>query len=60
MYGLIDLAYESPSALGLVDGDVVFFATPHGVAMGQAEELISNGVRVIDLAADFRMKNLNE
>ena len=58
--GHVDLAYESPSALGLVDCDVVFFATPHGVAMGQAEELISNGVRVIDLAADFRMKNLSE
>jgi N-acetyl-gamma-glutamyl-phosphate reductase len=33
----------------------VFFATPHGVAMAQARELVGAGVRIIDLAADFRL-----
>jgi N-acetyl-gamma-glutamyl-phosphate reductase len=36
---------------------VVFFATPHGVAMAQAPELLAAGVKVIDLAADFRLKD---
>ncbi|MCF8998184.1 N-acetyl-gamma-glutamyl-phosphate reductase [Acinetobacter nectaris] len=38
--------------------DVVFFATPHGVAMKHAEELVSSNTKVIDLAADFRLQNL--
>ncbi|WP_201543373.1 N-acetyl-gamma-glutamyl-phosphate reductase [Psychrobacter immobilis] len=40
--------------------DVVFFATPHGVAMKQAEALTAVGVKVIDLAADFRLQSLTE
>ena len=40
--------------------DVVFFATPHGVAMKQAEALTAAGVKVIDLAADFRLQSLTE
>lgn len=40
--------------------DVVFFATPHGVAMQQAEALTQAGVKVIDLAADFRLQSLTE
>ncbi|WP_151715333.1 N-acetyl-gamma-glutamyl-phosphate reductase [Acinetobacter sp. TUM15071] len=40
--------------------DVVFFATPHGVAMKHAEELIAAGTKVIDLAADFRLQNLTQ
>ena len=40
--------------------DVVFFATPHGVAMQQAEALTQAGVKVIDLAADFRLQSLSD
>ena len=40
--------------------DVVFFATPHGVAMKQAQALTQAGVKVIDLAADFRLQSLND
>lgn len=40
--------------------DVVFFATPHGVAMQQAEALTQAGVKVIDLAADFRLQSLED
>lgn len=40
--------------------DVVFFATPHGVAMRQAEALTQAGVKVIDLAADFRLQSLSD
>jgi N-acetyl-gamma-glutamyl-phosphate reductase len=36
----------------------VFFATPHGVAMAQAPELLAAGVKIIDLAADFRLQDM--
>jgi len=52
--GRYDLAFCEPHEAKLADCDVVFFATPHGVAMAQARELLASGVRIIDLAADFR------
>jgi N-acetyl-gamma-glutamyl-phosphate reductase len=56
--GRVDLAFSSPDKANLNDCDVVFFATPHGVAMAQAPELLAAGVKVIDLAADFRLKDV--
>ena len=35
-----------------------FFATPNGIAMQQARSLLAAGVRMIDLAADFRIKDV--
>lgn len=55
--GLVDLAFSDPATANLNDCDVVFFATPHGVAMAQAPELVASGVKVIDLAADFRLQD---
>ena len=55
--GWIDLAFSAPEDANLLACDVVFFATPHGVAMAQARELLDAGVKVIDLAADFRLKD---
>lgn len=37
--------------------DVVFFATPHGVAMQSAAAFINQGIKVIDLGADFRIRD---
>jgi len=51
------LAFVEPDRAALGDCDVVFFATPHGVAMAQARGLVGAGVKVIDLAADFRLKD---
>lgn len=56
--GQVDLAFVTPDDAALTDCDVVFFATPHGVAMAQARELVDAGVKVIDLAADFRLKDV--
>lgn len=53
--GSVDLAFTDPAQADLRSCDVVFFATPHGVAMSQARELVASGVRIIDLAADFRL-----
>ena len=55
--GKYALAFVEPAAAQLDKCDVVFFATPHGVAMAQARELVGAGVRIIDLAADFRIKD---
>lgn len=56
--GHVDLAFSDPQHAGLESCDVVFFATPNGIAMQQARELLAAGVRVIDLAADFRIQDL--
>ena len=55
--GHVKLAFSSPDKANLEQCDVVFFATPHGVAMAQAPALLAAGVKVIDLAADFRLKD---
>ncbi len=55
--GRVNLAFSAPEKANLNECDVVFFATPHGVAMAQARELLAAGVKVIDLAADFRLQD---
>ena len=58
--GRVDLRFEDPATCNLSACDVVFFATPNGIAMQQAPALLDSGVRVIDLAADFRIKDVAE
>jgi N-acetyl-gamma-glutamyl-phosphate reductase len=56
--GYVDLAFTDPATANLNACDVVFFATPHGVAMGQAQALLAANVKVVDLAADFRLQDI--
>lgn len=58
--GRVTLSFVDPKAAALEKCDVVFFATPNGIAMSQAKALLDAGVRVIDLAADFRIKDHEE
>ncbi len=58
LYHVSDLVFSEPDDAALASCDVVFFATPHGVAMNSAQFLVDNGVKVIDLAADFRLQDL--
>ena len=58
--GRVSLAFVTPQEARLDQCDVVFFATPNGIAMQQAAELVDAGVRVIDLAADFRIRDVAE
>ena len=58
--GFYDLKFVDPATADLTQCDVVFFATPNGIAMQQAPALLAAGVRVIDLAADFRIKDVAE
>lgn len=55
--GFTDVAFSNPDSATLSACDVVFFATPHGVCMQEAPALIAAGVKVIDLSADFRLKD---
>jgi len=56
--GAVDLAFVDPAQAALERCNVVFFATPNGICMQQARPLLKAGVRVIDLAADFRFRDL--
>ena len=55
--GFTDICFTEPAVETLAECDLVFFATPNGTAMKMVPELIKNDVRVIDLAADFRLKD---
>ena len=55
--GTLDVHFTLPEVDSLAQCDVVFFATPNGTAMLMAEELLERGVKVIDLSADFRIKD---
>ena len=56
--GIYDLAFQTPEDAGLDRCELVFFATPNGVAMKEAPALVEKGVRVIDLSADFRIRDI--
>lgn len=56
--GRVDLRFTAPDMTALKQCDVVFFATPNGTAMHMARELLDAGVRIIDLAADFRIPDI--
>ena len=55
--GFTDVVFSSPDDTPLTDCDLVFFATPNGVAMKSAPELLRAGVRVVDFSADFRLND---
>lgn len=55
-----ELAFSVPQVETITACDVVFFATPHGVAHGLADEILQSGTRVIDLSADFRLEDADE
>ena len=58
--GYVDLCFTHPDEAHLDQCDLVFFATPNGIAMQQARALLDAGVKVIDLAADFRIQDVDE
>jgi len=55
--GHYELAFSEPEVAQLAACDVVFFATPHNVAMNLVPELMAAGARVIDLSADYRLRD---
>ncbi|MGB0458991.1 MAG: N-acetyl-gamma-glutamyl-phosphate reductase [Porticoccaceae bacterium] len=57
--GIVDLAFTEPTVANLKQCDVVFFATPHGVAQSLVPEILAADIRVIDLSADFRIRDID-
>lgn len=57
-FGLSHLKFQQPSVEILSECDLVFFATPNGTAMKMTQQLLDADKRVIDLAADFRIKDV--
>lgn len=57
--GYVDLPFTDPTVETLTDCDVVFFATPHGVAQAMMSEFADADVKIIDLSADFRIKDID-
>lgn len=55
--GRVDLKYTVPEPAALERCQAVFFATPHGTAMTMAPQLLKRGVKVLDLSADFRLRD---
>ncbi|MDR9467387.1 N-acetyl-gamma-glutamyl-phosphate reductase [Marinospirillum sp.] len=55
-----ELRFSEPDAEALAACDLVFFATPHGVAHALAADLLAAGTRVVDLSADFRLQDAAE
>ncbi|MDO8464355.1 MAG: N-acetyl-gamma-glutamyl-phosphate reductase [Gallionella sp.] len=56
--GHVDLPFIHPDEARLEQCDLVFFATPNGIAMQQVRTLLGGGVKVIDLSADFRLQDI--
>ncbi|MDG1693631.1 MAG: N-acetyl-gamma-glutamyl-phosphate reductase [Porticoccaceae bacterium] len=57
--GIVDMPFTEPTVANLKHCDVVFFATPHGVAQSLVPEILAAGIRVIDLSADFRIRDID-
>jgi len=57
--GHIHLRFSDPDQILNTECDLVFFATPNGTAMRQASALLDKGSRVVDLSADFRLKDVD-
>ncbi len=58
--GYCDVVFCAPDIETLRQCNVVFFATPNGTAMLMAQQLLALGIKVIDLSADFRLKDAKE
>jgi len=54
-----DVAFSKPDVSAYKGCDVVFSATPNGIAMTHARQLVEQGIKLIDLAADFRIKDVD-
>jgi N-acetyl-gamma-glutamyl-phosphate reductase len=55
--GYYDLVFAEPDPGLLASCDLVFFATPHNVAMQLVPELLAAGTRIVDLSADYRIRD---
>ena len=58
LQGRVDLEFCAPDPKALASGsDLVFLAVPHKTAMESAGPLLDAGAKVVDLSADFRLRD---
>lgn len=58
--GLVDFVIEEPDYEEMGgSSDLVFTATPHGVAMKFVPDILDNGARVVDISADYRLDDID-
>ena len=56
--GITDLHFTGEDSLSVASKvDVVFLAVPHGASCKITPKLIETGVRIVDMSADFRLKD---
>ena len=54
-----ELVFVEPNSDIFYDCEAIFFATPHGVSMDKVSSYIARNIKIIDLSADFRLKDIN-
>ncbi len=58
LFGRLDATFEELSPAELASrAEVVFCCVPHGASMAAVPDLLSNGAKVIDLSADYRLSD---
>jgi LysW-gamma-L-alpha-aminoadipyl-6-phosphate/LysW-L-glutamyl-5-phosphate reductase len=55
--GITNIRFQKENLEATRDSDVVFTALPHGKTMAVVPRLLETGTKVIDLAADYRLRN---
>lgn len=59
--GVTSMQFDTPDLSKTIEKtDLVMISTPHGVSSKLVPQLLENGVRVVDLGADFRLSNLED
>ena len=53
-----DLKFVPPNDDIFYDCELIFLCTPHGVSMNLVNNFLAKNIKIIDLSADFRLKDL--
>ena len=54
-----ELTFVEPNNDIFYECEAIFFATPHGVSMDIVGSYVERNIKIIDLSADFRLKDVN-
>jgi N-acetyl-gamma-glutamyl-phosphate reductase len=57
---VLDIKLVATKMSNIKECDIVFFATPNGIASKYAVELLNTNKKIIDLAADFRLNDIKQ
>ncbi len=58
LFHIVDLKFQEENIASIAkEADVIFFALPHGTTMAKMKDIDFKKTKVIDLGADFRLKD---